>query len=197
MIPAVDIRHDLGRLSAELGLMAKEREAAALRALNRTMSTVRAESSRALAPEYSGLRIGAIKRRIKLSRASRASLRAMLDFSNRRLRLFNWRVTQSRAGVRGRLPGTILRVDAVSGRVQPIAAGDLRHAFIQRSRAYGTANVWLRQGKDRYPIDVLVAPSPSEVLVQKKINEALGRRARERFQVVFAQEAKFRLSKRG
>ena len=60
---------------------------------------------------------------------------------------------------------------------------------IQRSKRFGTPNVWLRQTKHSMPIDVLVTPSLSEVLVKKKINSALARRARERFAAVFEQAA--------
>lgn len=202
MIPAVDIRHDLDGLSARLGLMAKERLAAALSAINKTMTTVRAEAARGLGQEYPGLGIGAIKRRIKLTRASRGNLRAAAVFSKSRLRLFNWRLnrvnTRWGTGVRvsGRLPRQILRVDAISGRVSPVSSSELKSAFLQRSRKNGTPNVWLRQGKESMPIDVLVTPSLSETLVATKLNAAYARRARERFRVVFAQEAKFKLSKR-
>lgn len=202
MIPPVNIKHDMNGLAAQLGLMAKERVAAAVRSLNRSMSTVRAEAGRSLGNEYPGLKIGAIKKRIKLSKADRATLRALLEFSNQRLRLANWRLgrvsTRYGTGVRagGRLPGQLLRIDAVSGRATPINSSDLAHAFWQRSKRYGTVNIWLRQGKESLPIDVLVTPSLSEALVQARINTTLARRARERFGVVFAQEAKFQLSRR-
>lgn len=202
MMPPIDIQHDMDGLSARLGLLAKERVAAAVRSLNRTMTSVRAEASRSLGNEFPGLKIGAIKKRVKLSRADRGTLRALLEFSNARLRLMNWRLnrvqTRYGTGVRqsGRLPGEILRVDAVSGRASALPAGGLSHAFIQRSKRSGTANVWLRQGKASMPIDVLVTPSLSEVLVKKKINSALARRARARFAAVFEQEAKFKLSRR-
>lgn len=202
MIPAVDIRHDLGRLSANLGLMAKDRQAAALRAINRTLSTVRAESSRTLAEDLTGLKIGAIKKRIRLDRATRAKLRGVLEFSNKRLRLFNWNVPQVRTpwgtGIRtsGRMPKGLLRVDAVSGHARPVSAAELRSAFVQRARLGRAPNIWLRQGKHSMPIDVIVTPSLSEILVQRRLNEAFARRARERFSIVFAQEARFRLSRR-
>lgn len=202
MIPPINIKHDMAGLSARLGLMAEERAAAAVRSINRTMTTVRAESGRSLGNEYPGLKIGTIKKRIRLSRADRRTMTALLEFSNQRLRLMNWRLnrlqTKYGTGVRqsGRLPNELLRVDAVSGRVSTVKAGDLAHAFIQRSRRFGIPNVWLRQGKESMPIDVLVTPSLSEVLVKKKINTALARRARERFAEVFEQEARFRLSRR-
>jgi hypothetical protein len=201
MIPPIDIKHDMQGLSARLGLMANERVAAAVRSMNRTIFTVRAEASRSLGDEYPGLKIGAIKKGIKLTRADRATLRAALEFSNKRLRLMNWRLnrlqTKYGTGVKqsGQLPGQLLQVDAVSGKVSVLPAGGLSHAFIQRSKRFGIPNVWIRQGKASMPIDVLVTPSLSETLVQKKINTALARRARERFAVVFEQEGKFQLAR--
>lgn len=202
MIPPVTVKHDMEGLALRLGLIAKERQAAAVQALNGSLLTVRAEASRTLGNEYPGLKIGAIKKRIKFTRATRADLRALLEFSNQRLRLANWQLrrvqTRYGTGVRpsSRMPGQLLRVDAISGRVSPVGAGDLAHAFVQRSRRYGTVNIWLRQGPASLPIDVLVTPSLSEVLVQSKINTALARRARERFSVVFQQAANRQLSLR-
>jgi hypothetical protein len=201
MIPAVDIRHDMEGLSARLGLIAKEHQAAAVRALNRTMTTVRAESARALGREYRGLKIGAIKSRIRQLRADRSNLRAVLVYSGKRMRLSNFRLglrsTRWGTGVQtSGLPARILRVDAISGRARPVTAAELRSAFVQRARQNATPNVWLRQGKESMPIDVLVVPSLSETLVQQRIGEAMLLLARARFLVVFAQEAKFQLSKR-
>lgn len=192
MIPTINVKHDLNRLSAGLGLLTAERMKAAVRALNRTLTTVRAEGARDMGLAYRGLKISAIKRQMRFKRASQAHPAAVLTFSNRRFRLFgNWRTTQTRRGVRtGRLP---FRLETGGGRrLDPEA---LRHAFLQRSRQ-GTANVWLRAGKERYPIEVIVAPSLAEAFVERAIGEALSRRARARFGAVFQQEAKFRLSKR-
>ena len=197
MLPALDVRHTLDRLSWNFGLIGEERNKAAVRAMNRALGTVKTEAARILAAHYAGLKRSAISKRIKLQRADRRNLRAALTFSNKRLRLYNWNVRKGkRSGIVGRMPDTLIQVDAVTGRSKIIDKKALRSGFIQRTR-YGTANVFLRQGKDRYPIDVIVTPSLSEVLVQKSINEALRRRAGERFAIVFQQEAKFRLTQRG
>lgn len=202
MMPAIDIRHDLNGFAARLGVYGKEKAAAAVRALNRTMTTVRAEGARDLKDDVR-LPVGKIKRGMLLKRATRASMAASITFSNKRLRLFTWnparRQTRWGTGIRtgGRLPRQILRVDAISGRVSEVSPAELKSAFIQRSRRFGTPNVWLRQGKESTPIDVLVTPSLSEVLVQSRLNEALRRRSRDRFLIVLEQEMKFRLSRRG
>lgn len=207
MIPPIDIRHTMQDLSARLGLYAEERMLAAVRAMNHAMGTVRKEAARAtgrytVAGEYPGLKVGAIKARILQTRAGRSDPRALLTFSNARIRLFSWRLnrvqTKYGVGIRstGSLPRTLMRVDAVTGKASPVTLADLSHAFIQRSRRNGSANVWLRQGKSSMPIDVLVTPSLSETLVTKKLNAALRDFSGERFQVEFQREAVYRLSKR-
>lgn len=196
MIPSLDVRHTLDRLSWNFGLIGEERNKAAVRAMNRSLGTVKTEASKILAAEYAGLKRTAVAKRIKFQRADRRNLRAALSFSNRRLRLYNWEVRQGKKGIVGRIPDDLIQVDSISGRSTIIDRGRLRSGFIRRTR-FGTKNVFVRQGKERYPIDVIATPSLSELLVRKSITEALRRRAGERFAVVFAQEAKFRLSQRG
>lgn len=193
MIPAFDIRHGMDKLSAELGLLAKEQMPAAVRSMNRTITTVRAEGARGLGREYPGLKIGKIKRQMRFKRAVASDPSASITFSNKRFRLFgNWNVRQTRSGVRGgRLPFRLESGDGLE-----ITSDMLRSAFIQRSRTHGTANVWRRAHKGRYPIEVILAPSLSSALVERGIGDALVRTARGRFAVVFMQEARFRLSKR-
>lgn len=196
MIPAIDIKHDLARLSWELGLMANERRKAAARAINKTMITVRKEASTALAEDYKGLRISALKKRIKLwPRADQWNLRSVLTFSPKRFRLTNWAVRQTKRGIVGRLPRGILAMELTSGRTDTGVEGikaRLRHAWIRaRKDQPGSPNVWMREpGAKRWPIMLLLAPALSETLVARRLNHAMGRRARDRFQVVFMQEAR-------
>lgn len=193
-IPPIDIRHDLRRLELNYGLMGQERMKAAVRAMNRTIVTVRKDGAKSMQAVYQGLSAGVIKRQMRLERASGGNPRAAVAFSGKRLRLFgNWRARQTLKGVAlGRLPW---RIETGSGaRVTPEM---LRHAFIQRSRTSGMPNVWIRAGRERYPIEAIVAASLAEAFVERNIGDALARTARNRFEVVFQQEAKFRLSKRG
>lgn len=116
-------------------------------------------------------------------RATSGDLRAAVIFSARRLRLANWRVRQTKQGVvfGGRGPARIM-----TGAGRELSREDLRRAFIQYPR--GVRNAWLRVGKARYPIDVLVTPSLSETVVKKALLPRLERRARERFLIVLEQE---------
>ncbi len=192
MIPVIDIRHDLGRLVADLGLMQKEILPAAVRAINRTMTTVRAEAARRMQPNYRGLKVSALKKQMRFQRATRSKAVAWVTFSARRFGLFqNWKTRQTRQGVRvSQLPWALETWDGTR-----IDIGKLRQAFIQRPG--GKSNVYVRIGQQRYPIQGLVVPGLSAAFVQLRIGEALVITARNRFAQAFAQEAKFRLSKRG
>jgi hypothetical protein len=113
--------------------MAEEQSKAAVRALNRTMTTARAESARAMQDEYPGIKIGTLKARIKIERARQDEPRAALVFSPGRIQLygnFGMRAL-GRWGVRfSRLPW---RLETVSG--EPVTPEMLARAFRQRSRA--------------------------------------------------------------
>jgi hypothetical protein len=193
-LPVLEVRHTLDRLSANLGLLAEERMAAAVRALNRTMTTVRAQSARELKGEYPGATIAELKKRIKLERATRRSPAAALVFSGRRMLLFD------RFGMRGvgrwgvRFRGLPWRVETISG--EPVTADMLARAFRQRSRRTGRADVFTRLGPRRESFEILVAPGVARALAERKLDEVIARAARGRFEVVFQQEANFRLSKR-
>ena len=193
MIPAIDIRHTLGKLSAELGLYPKEHKAAAVRALNRTMTTVRAESARTLQKEYPGVKIADLKKRLKFRRATSKQMSAAIDFSGRRFVLFgNFGMRAvGKWGVRFRkLPW---RIEGVSGDV--VTPEILARAFRQRGTG-GRANVMARWTKFRQSHEILLAPGVARALGERGIGDALVRLGRNRFAVVFVQEAKFRLSKR-
>ena len=210
MIPQIKILHTLDEYSRRLGLLNEERMQAAVRTLNRTMTTVRAEGAREMAGIYPGLKIRTIKAQMKFARATRGRPEAVITFSGKRFRLFgNWPLTKTvtAKGVRTRLrgfgsaragvalPRLPFRVETGDG--VAVSAAELRQAFIQRAASSGVPNVFIRTGRGRYPISVLVAPSLAAAFVEKGIGDALSRSARMRFETVFVQEAKFRLSKRG
>lgn len=190
----VDIRHDMNKLSLQLKLYPREQLAAAVRALNKTLTTVRAEAARAMRSRYQGIKIAKLKKQMRFKRATRQVPIAVLVFSNRRFQLFG-NFGMRRKGAFGvafsKLPW---RIETGDGR--QIAPDVLRRAFLNRSKAHGKPNVWARSGRERYPIDVLVAPSLAQTFVEAHIGQMLETKGRARFRVVFAQEAKFRLSKR-
>lgn len=190
----IDVQHNLRELTARLDLLPKEVMASAVRSLNRTLTTVRAEAARDMAAEYRGLKVGTLKRQMKFKRATRMEPVASITFSNKRFRLYgNWNIRHS-GGQHLRLGRLPFRLETGDGR--QIGDAELRGAFIQRARLNGQPNVFLRTGRDRYPIAVLVAPSLAAAFVERSVGKRLATVARDRFLVVLQQEAKFQLSKR-
>jgi hypothetical protein len=168
-------------------------ERAVPRALNRTLTTVRAASARQLAKFYPGLKRSTLKRQIKFKRATVSSQTASLTFSGKRFRLFgnfNVRRKQFRWGTgiapSARLPGFLERGDGT-----PITPEDLNRVFLQRPKG-GAANWWLREGKARMPISVVVVRGLSAAFVEGQVASALGPVARARFMRALEQELKFR-----
>jgi hypothetical protein len=190
----VNVRHDLGRLRASLEQYPKEAMAAARRSINRSITTVRREAVKRLRAILPGLKVGSILRQIKLMRASARAPTGSLAFSAARFRLANFHARQTTRGVR--LRSMPWRLETLEG--ERVDTGALARAFIARARSNKKANhVWIRTGKSRYPITALLAPSLAEAFVARGIGEALVVVGRARFAVVYEQEMKFRLGKKG
>lgn len=185
----INARHDLGRLEAELRLYPQELLAAALRAFNRTFTTMRAEGARAMRPEYPGVKAGAIKARMKLQRATRTNPRGFVEFGSGRFSLhekFGMRAA-GRWGVKfRRLPW---RLETASG--EPVTQEMLERAFRNRG-PHGNALVMSRHTKIRTSHEVIVAPGLAAAFRERGIGVDLVKIGHQRFRVVFQQEARYR-----
>ena len=207
MIPTIDVRASMDRVTATLGLMDREAKKAAVRAMNKTLVTARAEAARMLAPQYQGLKIGSIKSRMTIKRATNAAPTAVLMFKGSRIPLygnFGMRVIKPGkrakgrrgAGLRGgygvafsKLPW---RVEDQNG--QEVSAEMIARAFRNRLRAGGRATALARMGSERYPVAVLLAPALSRTVVEKGIGSAMEKFGRARFAEAYMQEVRFLLS---
>ena len=197
MIPAIDIRHDLGKLSAELGLLPREQLAAVVRSLNRTLTTVRAEAARKIAQDY-GIKVGGAKKSLRIETASRTQLKGAVVASGRPLPLVVFSARQTGRGVSVKVTG---RKTIPHAFIAAMKSGH-RGVFV-RSRStkplvfrHGKGSRMRRTGRD-LPISELFSVSVPAAFAQRKVSEALIAVARRRFAEVFVQEARFRLSKRG
>lgn len=72
---------------------------AASKALNRTATTVRAEQSRIMAKQM-GLRVGDVKKRISIQKATPGRLTVRLNYRGKPLNLIHFKATQLKAGVK-------------------------------------------------------------------------------------------------
>jgi hypothetical protein len=190
----ITVTDTIKSLEARLGALPAERMAAATRALNRTMTTVRAEAARKMRDEYPGVKIGTLRRRMKLTKATRLKPSAAIVFSGRRFSLYrNFSMRRvGQFGVRFRkLPW---RIETIDG--DPVTPEMIARAFVQRGRRSGAASVFSRHTRERDSFEVLVAPGVARAFAERKIGEALSRIALARFSVVFQHELKFRISKR-
>lgn len=187
------VKHDLLGLEARLRLHPQELLSADVRAKNRAATSTRALAVRRLQQDLPGLKAGAIRRQLKIIRATRANPRAVLEFSAKRFRLFgNFNTRQTKGGVRAsRLPW---RLEDLDGDIIPPQV--LAHAFIQRSTRTGVPNVWIRVNKMRYPITALLASSLATAFNKRGLGVELIAYGRGRFRAVFAQEMKYRISQR-
>jgi hypothetical protein len=189
----ITVTHTIEHLQAKLGALPQERMAAATRAVNRTMTTVRAEAARVMRNDYPGIRAGALKARMKLKRATRLNPSAAIVFSGKRFSLFR-NFSMRRVGQFGvRFTKLPWRIETIDGdRVTPEM---LSRAFVQRARSSGQASVFSRHTKARDSFEVLVAPGVARAFSERQ-RAHLTALARQRFAVVFQQELKFRISKR-
>ena len=193
----INVRHDLRRLELALNAYPKEALAAGVRAINRTLIKVRAESARRLKVFYHGLMIGTIKKRLKVRRARRADPIGWLDFSGKRFSLYGEFGMVARKGARGqwgvRFRKLPWRIETVSGEV--VSKEMLDRAFRQRGTA-GRASVFARRNAQRLSHEVLVAPGLARALVEGNIESTLLRIGRMHFHGVFAKELKYRIAER-
>lgn len=198
-VPKIDVRSNAGAVIAELQSYGKNvKEGALVRSLNRTLTTVRAESSRALQPVV-GLPAAQVKKQLRFRRATRMTLTAGLTFSKTRIRLTRYGAKQMADGVHVKGPQYVIAQPTWGAAPYEITLEQLRHAFIVASRGNNPGNAlnaWIRAGRERYPIILLLAPSLSDVAVKNAIADAMVGVAQKRFAEVIQQELRFVVLKR-
>lgn len=194
-IPQIDVRTNADQVILELEKYGNNlRETALVRGLNRTLTTVRLEAGRLLQPEV-GLPAMQVRRQILFTRATKATLKALLRFSSKRIRLTRYAAKQLADGVHIRGgPKYVIAKPTWGGKEYELTLADLRHAFIVASRRNNPGNalnVWLREGRERYPLLLLLAPSLSDAFVKSALEKAMVGVAQRRFAEVLAQELRF------
>jgi len=194
VIPTIDIRADLQRVQLKVGLLEREVMPAAVRAMNKTLTTVRAEATKELRRDYPGVKASAMKARMKLVRATRGKPTAAVVFSGSRFSLYgNFGMRPfGQFGVRfAKLPW---RVETLDGDV--VGPERMARAFRNRFRRGGRAAVFARESKYRLSQEMLLAPGIARAIGERRVDAILVRVGRARFAEVFAQEVRFILSKR-
>jgi hypothetical protein len=200
----IDVRADLRQVAARFsGEVQAQMRPAIVRALNRTATTTRGQASREIRAVYN-IKASAIREQIKLIRARRDNLTALLVASGKRIPLVDF-TGQILPSARTRKP-VYVRVKRAGGRKI------VRHAFIAKM-ASGHIGVFLRKqpgspnfapvyrsgrirsrGSD-LPIAELSTLSLPQAFTNKQVLVALERVARTRFPLEFERELRFRASR--
>lgn len=183
----IDIRPDI---EGAQRMLLKKRNAvipAAVRSMNRTITTVRMEANKKLKPLYPAVKASTLKARMKLVKANRSTLQAALRFKSTRIPLFgNFGMRRrGRFGVSFRsLPW---RIETAEG--EAISPSMLQtNAFINKLQRGGRETVLLRLGDRRLPISVLLATGLSKAVVDKGVLAAMKEFAGPVFRKNFAHE---------
>ncbi len=186
----LDIRENIQAATLSLtAIPEKATKQATVRALNRTITSVRAQAAREMRKDYGSLPIRILKAMMKFTRANTATLTAKLTFSNKRIPLIRWNAVQTSRGVRVKGPKNM---ETWTG--DPITTEMLNNAFIQTARSNGVKNVYIRvAGSKRYPIEGIVVASLAATYVEGRISAALNTAARLKFQENFVRELRFAL----
>jgi len=193
----VQIKSNLEDVRKRFGTLAKDvEEKATVSALNRTATTVRAAAVREIRAEYPGLKAGAIRDELKITRARRDQLEAIITLKGDRIPLIDFSARQTKKGV---------SVQIKRGRKL------IPHAFIATMKS-GHKGVFVRvksvkplvfrfgpgsrltQKKNDLPIAELSSLSLPRAFVNKNVQAVLKRLAAETFSKNFAAELSYRSS---
>jgi len=179
MTVRINVRADISearRLFFELGPGV---DRAASRALNDTITTVRAEGARSIKAKHKALKIGDLKREMRLQKATRNSLTAAARTTGRPLPLDRFRPTWLKAGVKATI-GTKRSLMGTAGR------------RVFRIPAYGN-DYFIRRNPTGRSVRRFRGPSLPAVFRAK--TEEFERIARRRWRVVFPNRLRFEIEK--
>ncbi len=182
-----DVRSNVKQTLAELRvLQGNLSDKAQVRALNRTIDELRTEAGREIRKEYN-VTLRGIRQASSVTRARPGKVPvAVLTFQGKPINLFEFDAKQTKLGV---------TVKVKVGGARKLIPG----AFIQTIKGgqnAGKKGVFRRVGKARYPIHFLPSLSLPVMAEQQAIAAALLKFADDRFDVNFAHELEFLLTKR-
>lgn len=184
----IDVRSDIRRAVVEMrGLRDDVENKATYRALNRALDKVATETGREIRKVYN-VKQRAIRNALRKQRANSRFLFARLLVEGVRLGLIEFDARWSR-----RQPGASVRVKVAGGRKV------IPHSFIAAATAnnyrgggsMGMRQVYVRKGKDRYPLRSLKSLSVPQAFANQAVLEALERVSVETFNKNFQQQVRF------
>lgn len=195
MAVSVDIRTDISGAMEKLQMHKQAVMTAAVRAMNKTMTTVRKETSGQLQEFYPGIKISTLKARQSFTKATRNKPETKLNPSKGRIPLMNnfGMHRKGRFGVYfSKLPW---RIETPDGTIIPPGLLST-NAFVNKLSTGDRNVVFVRLGRARLPIGVLLAPSVAKTIIEKGMLRRMKARGTERFHTVFAQELAYAKSRK-
>jgi len=150
------------------------------RSLNRTLDQVRVVAARTIAKDM-GMRVGAVKKRLKKIRARRGKFEAVI-------RPHHWTPNLIEFGARQ------LKKKGVSHKAWG-KRSKTRGAFIGRGRTSGKRLVYSRTSDKRYPIKALYGPTLKNTFVKRRILKVMEQVAHGRWSRNFDADFKYYLSR--
>jgi hypothetical protein len=191
---ALDIRHDISGAQAKLHLHEKAVMTAAVRAMNRTNTTVRKETANSLQEFYPGMKVSTLKAKLRMTKATRNKPESRLDPAKGRVPLMGnfGMARRGRFGVYfSKLPWRIETPDGESIPPQLLQT----NAFVNPLQVSGRLVVFVRLGRRRLPIGVLLAPGPAKTIVEKGLRARMYRLGAEIFNRNFNRELAYAKSR--
>lgn len=195
----ITVSDTVERASAELeGLKRRVRNGVVVRALNRTATTVRASAARTISRQLGGaVKVREVRKEIRLTRAKRDQLRAVLTaVGRRRIPLSAFRPRQLRKGVSFRLGKK--RVSVLGAFITPSGAVRMRTPT-WKAQMYNEVdrrkNRLQRGDKPDLPIAQIYGPGVPAVFAEPEILNAQAALAQQRFGIEFQRELKFAMTK--
>lgn len=194
MSVTLDIRSDFKAAQDQMATHQRAVMTAAVRAMNRTATTVRKDSADELKESYPGLKVSSLKGRMRLTRATRNNPQVTIKYRGSRISMmgnFNMR-RRGRFGVAfSKLPW---RLETVEGEIIP--PGLLQtNAFINKLQRGQRETVLVRIGDRRLPISVLLATGIAKAVTEKGVLGHMEKSGRATFNKNFASELAYAKSR--
>lgn len=179
----IDVRADLKEVRKLFRELGPGVDRAAVRALNKTATTVKANAAREIQKQRN-IKIGEIKKGLRMIRARKGSLTAIIEARHNPIAIRHFKARQTRQGVSVKIRKT----------GKPIRLQNKgQKSFIVNK--FG-GNVFVRKGKSRLPIqEWRRVPGISTVFAQDVIENHLRSTARDIWPKRFRQELNFEISK--
>lgn len=173
----------LKRIQKKLrGLEKKVYRPAMVSAINKTMTSARAQGARDIAKSMGGPRIGDVKRDMKQHKATKNRLQAVIISRGSPLSLTSFKA-------RG------LKKRGVSHTAYGSGRKVIKGAFLATGRRSGVESAFVRTSKKRYPIKKLWGPGIARTMATQEVMDGMFKVIDQKFYPTLQQQINFRMSK--